>query len=96
MWRDAVHRRGNAALNLRAVLIDATPPGNDGVAVGTWPLEDLLHEHGEDLVNEIEVYARQRPRFADCLAVVWVERGHLNSTTEARLKPWIAGFTPNP
>jgi hypothetical protein len=93
---DAINRGGRSALDLVAFLIDATPPGNDSGAVGAAPLEDLLHAHGNDLVGEIEVYARQRPAFANALAAVWIERGRLSSATEDRLEPWIAGFTPNP
>jgi len=91
-----VERGSREAIELLAVLTEANPTGNDGTAVGTGPLEDLIHEHGDELIDEIELYARTRPPVAQALAVVWVERGHLNADTEDRLKTWVAQFTVNP
>jgi hypothetical protein len=92
---ETVERGGQEAVDLLAALADAVPTGNDGAAVGAGPLEDLIHEHGDDLVSDIESYARRRPPFAQALGFVWVERGHLSAETEARLEPWVAQFTTN-
>lgn len=92
---ETVQRGGSAAVELLAVLADATPLGDDGTAVGAGPLEDLIHEHGDDLIDEVVSCARQRPRFAQALAIVWAERGHLTAGTEDRLRPWVGRFTSN-
>jgi len=92
---EAVQRGGSDAAELLAVLAEATPAGDDGTAVGVGPLEDLIHEHGDDLIGEIVSCARQRPQFAQALAFAWVERGHLAASTEDRLRPWVGQFTSN-
>jgi uncharacterized protein DUF6869 len=92
---EAVERGGSAAVELLAGLAEATPVGDDGTAVGAGPLEDLIHEHGDDLIGAIVSCARQRPMFAQALAVCWVERGHLAASTEDRLRPWVGQFTAN-
>jgi hypothetical protein len=93
---EAVERGGSEAVELLVALAEATPAGTDGTAVGAGPLEDLIHEHGDDLIDEIESYARKRPQFAQALAVVCVERHHLTAGTEERLRPWVAQSTSNP
>jgi len=39
--------------------------------VGTGPLEDLINDHSDDLVDLVEQAARQSPEFAQ-LSKVWL------------------------
>jgi hypothetical protein len=84
---------GPGAVELLVALNNAGPADNDGVTVGAGPLEDLLHEHADSVIDEIEQQARQSPLFARALSYVWLERGHLSKATEDRLAPWVAALT---
>ena len=86
---------GRSAVELLVALNDAAPPGDDGLTVGVGPLGDLLHEHGDGLINEIEHYARVSASFRHALAHVSLERGHVSTDTEHRLLPWIGSLTNN-
>ena len=79
-------------LAVRAIheLLDAAPEsGGAAVAVGTGPLEDLLNQHGDELVDDLERSARQSPAFAECLGFVTLQRGTLTPDTERRLERWL-------
>jgi hypothetical protein len=60
---ERVERGGVAALELVAALLERAPD-DDGIALAAaGPLEDLLHSHGQDLVDEVERRTRQDARF---------------------------------
>ena len=63
-------------------------------AVGTGPLEDLVNDHGDVLVDEIEQAARQAPEFASALGSVSVEQGALRHETLQRLARWTGTLNP--
>jgi hypothetical protein len=42
------------AVDFVVALVDAAPDAADLMLIGTGPLEDLVHEHGGELVAEIE------------------------------------------
>lgn len=77
-------------LEILALLIDGVPEGQDVATVGAGPLEDLLHEHGDRLIADIETSARRSPAFANAMSSVWLEVDGLEPATVARLAPWVA------
>jgi hypothetical protein len=86
---------GPEALVLVMALIDAAPTDLGLGKVAAGPLEDLLHAHGDDLVDEIEVLARQSPVFAQALGGVWLSEGAISASTKDRLARWVGlGATP--
>jgi hypothetical protein len=89
---------GEDAVGLILGLLDAAPgnaapgdaaPGDAEVAVGAGPLEDLISEHGDELVDLIDRTARQRPDFAASLRSVSLEAGTLRTETMASLARWV-------
>lgn len=42
------------------------------LSVGAGPLEDLVHEHGHELLGDIEKLARGNPNFREALRGVYV------------------------
>jgi hypothetical protein len=58
-----VAKGDEAAVDL-LVRINDGKPHDEGVTVGCGPLEDLLHEHGDAVIDEVERSARQNPLFA--------------------------------
>src|SRR5690606_3524766 len=40
-------------------------------ALAAGPLEDLLSEHGEKVIDEVEALAKREPAIRRCLAGVW-------------------------
>ena len=43
--------------------------------LGTGPLENLVSEHGEALIDRIEATARENSRFAQLFLHVWIDAG---------------------
>lgn len=91
----AVERGDIAAVELLVALTEGAPVDSGPAAVGYGPLENLLHDHGDALIDAIESNVRQHPAFAQALAVAQIERGHVSDATEKRLAPWVARFTSN-
>jgi hypothetical protein len=47
-------------------------PSDDVLGVlAAGPLEDLLHYHGTEFIDKIEIEARRNPEFRDLLGGVW-------------------------
>ncbi len=91
---ERVERGGVEALELVAALLERAPD-DDGVAlVAAGPLEDLLHRHGQELVDVVERRARQDCRFGQALGGVWLADGALDPTARARLGPWLTTANP--
>lgn len=92
-WRgvtDRLERGGIQALDLIDALLEAAPANEDGAGqVGAGPLEDLPHEHGLDLLEEVERRARQDASFRQALSQVWLEDGVLDAEVQRRLEPWV-------
>ncbi len=66
------------------------PPGDEGpVAVGMGPLEDLMDDDGDALVDLLEQAARQSPDFAQALGGVAVEQRALTTESADRLARWL-------
>jgi hypothetical protein len=65
---ERVERGGVQALELVAAQLERAPDDDGVTLVAAGPLEDLLHRHGQELVDEIERWARQDFRFATALA----------------------------
>lgn len=80
---------GVQALELIAKLLDAAPTQDAVNLVGAGPLENLVHAHGAQLLDEIERHARQEPAFAEALRSVWLDQGDLPAEVESRLGKWI-------
>ena len=83
---------GDEAIRIILALLGAAS-GDDGVvAVGTGPLEDLINDHGDDLVDLVDLVeqtARRTPGFAASLGSVAVEEGILRPETVDRLARWL-------
>ncbi|GAA4361675.1 hypothetical protein GCM10023145_38770 [Angustibacter luteus] len=92
--RAMVDAGGDAGVAFLRRLNDASPPHDDGETVGAGPLEDLLHEHGDSVVDAIELNARQSPSFARALSHAWLEKGHNTPAVEARLARWTRSRNP--
>ena len=87
--QETVGEGGNDAIRLILALLAAAPRGEGTGAVGSGPLEDLIHDHGDDLVDAVERAARQSPEFAHALGSVAVEQGTLRPETADRLARWL-------
>lgn len=74
-----------STVQLLADLNDAGPREDDGAIVGAGPLEDLVHAHGDELIDEIERLARQVPSFRRALASVWIDDGAISPATHDRI-----------
>lgn len=79
---------GVDAVQLILGLLDAAP-GDAEVAVGSGPLEDLISDHGDELVDLIDRTARQRPDFAASLQSVSLAVGTLRQETMESLARWV-------
>jgi hypothetical protein len=86
---DQIQAGGPGALELVVALIEAAPDSQSVANVAAGPLEDLVHEHGDDLVEQLETLARQSPAFAAALHGVWLSDGAVSSSTKERLARWI-------
>ncbi|MEO5710208.1 MAG: DUF6869 domain-containing protein [Nocardioidaceae bacterium] len=84
-----VTQGGAEAVALIAELMRSAPDADALVLVGAGPLEDLLHEHGAAVIEEVERLARQEPAFAESLRSVWLEHGALPLDVEVRLARWV-------
>lgn len=73
----------------------AAPEGDDGGTVGAGPLEDLLHAHGDSLVEDVLRLSRISPTFRQVLSHVWLERGHMSKANEDRLSPLVGSISDN-
>jgi len=80
---------GDDAIRLVLALLHAAPDDLGTVAVGTGPLEDLITDHGDDLVDLVEKAARQSREFALALGSVAVEQATLRPETVDRLARWL-------
>lgn len=69
-----------------ADLVDAGPFPSSAVIVGTGPLEDLVHEHGDALIDDLETLARKRPTFRAALSSVAIDNGAIAKETAARIR----------
>lgn len=86
---EMVSAGGPGVLGLLEQLNEAAPPGDEGRTVGAGPLEDLIHEHGDSVVPDVEERARRSPAFAQALSRVWLDAGRLDETTVGRLSNWL-------
>ena len=80
---------GLPALDLVVDLVDTAPTDDALSLVGTGPLEDLVHKHGNVLAREVADLASRSDRFARALSRVWIAHGALNAEAEQRLSGWI-------
>jgi hypothetical protein len=63
--RELVSDGGGEALALVAALVREAETDGDLALVGAGPIEDLLVDHGDTLVEEFDDLARRDPRFAE-------------------------------
>jgi hypothetical protein len=79
---------GEDAVQLILDLLDAAP-GDAEVAVGSGPLENLISEHGAELVDLIDRPARRRPDLGASLQSLSLEVGTLRTETMESLARWV-------
>lgn len=77
-------------VSLLADLVDAGPSGSSAVIVGTGPLEDLIHEHGDAFIDELETLARRRPTFRAALSSVAIDDGAIANGTASRIRGLVS------
>jgi hypothetical protein len=70
-------------------LLGPAPSDGGVIAVGAGPLEHLINEHGDEVVDEVEQAARQSPEFARALRAVAVDQGSIRASTADRLARWL-------
>jgi hypothetical protein len=87
---DAVNAGGVEALRVIAALLETAPDSSSAGLVAAGPLEDLVHKHGDVLVDEIDRLARQSPKFRQAMADIWLSTGAVGPDTERRLQRWIS------
>jgi hypothetical protein len=75
-------------VELLAALNDAAPVDDDGVTVGCGELENLLNEHGDAVIDEVETQAHAKQEFARAVAFVRISGGAVSDATTTRLKSW--------
>jgi len=51
--------------------IDAIPENKVFDILAAGPLEDLLHEHGNAIIDKVEILAKTNPKFRKLLNGVW-------------------------
>lgn len=73
---------GPTACEVVAALVGGAKDDDEVALVGAGPLEDLLHTHGEALVDDVDRFARQDSRFRRALSAVWLGNGLSDATTE--------------
>lgn len=86
---DVITQGGAEAVALLTELVQSAADTDALVLVGSGPLEDLLHEHGAAVVQEVEHLARQEPAFTEALRSVWLEHHALPPDVEASLARWV-------
>lgn len=86
---DRIERGGVEALDLILALLEGAPDDDACLAVGAGPLQNLLHDHGNELIDQIERVARREPRFRRALTGVWLDPGDLDPAVEKRLSAWV-------
>ena len=90
MLSDLVSTGAPDVVPLLADLVDAGPSGNSAVIVGTGPLEDLLNEHGDALIDELETLARRRPTFRAALSSAAIYDGAIAKGTASRIRSLVS------
>lgn len=93
--RDVIQRGGPEALALLRALAQRTPAGAFIGDVGAGPVEDLVHEHGEQGAALIAAAAREDRTFARAVAGMWMPSG-LSERGREILEPWICPPPPHP
>jgi len=87
---DLVDEGSVGVVLLLADLVDAGPPDTGPSVVGSGPLEDLVHEHGDVLIDELETLGRQRPSFRAALSSVNIEAGWITHATSTRIRELVS------
>jgi hypothetical protein len=80
---------GVDAIRLIVALIETAPDDAAIAYVGARPLEDLVHEHGDGVIDDLDRFARQSPLFGEAMASVWLAADVLDPAVERRLRTWI-------
>lgn len=87
--RDMVDEGKIETVQLLADLNDAVPAEDAWAVVGAGPLEDLINQHGDRLIDEIDRCAQRTPSFRDDLRGVWYSPGTVSPATEQLLRRWV-------
>jgi hypothetical protein len=85
----AIDSGGIEALQVILALLEAAPDASGVAVAAAGPLEDLVHQHGDALVDELDHLARQRPVFRQAMSGVWLSPGIVDPDTERRLRNWL-------
>lgn len=91
-WTEVTARMtagGLLALDLIVALVDGTPADAEVALVGSGPLEDLVHKHGDSLAGAVAHLALGNARFSQALSHVWLAHGVLTPDAERRLSRWV-------
>jgi hypothetical protein len=69
--RDLTGMDPELAWRVITLLMEESPSEDVLGSIGAGPLEDLLSDYGEGLIDRVETRARSDARFRECLAAVW-------------------------
>jgi hypothetical protein len=81
----SIARGGDGALDVLRMLADTAASPAQLELLGAGPLEDLLHEQGEALLDSLDDLIRRTPRLRVALASVWW--GEIPDDVATRLRP---------
>jgi hypothetical protein len=87
--RESMWQGGADALDLVVALIDAAPSDDVIAYVGAGPLEDLLLDHSDALIDQVDDLARRSPAFARALSAVYPSDAW-DSSVQQRLARWTS------
>ena len=59
------------AWDLIQKLVEKAPTDSLLALIAAGPLENLLWKHGPEFIDDVEITARQNPKFRKCLRAVW-------------------------
>lgn len=82
--QEIVDAGGPSAVELIAALLQGAPDEKTLIAVAAGPLENLLAEHWDDVIEQVETLAQDGGPIRRALSSV-----HLTGEREARLRPWM-------
>jgi sugar-specific transcriptional regulator TrmB len=88
VW-ESMWQGGTDALDLVVALIDAASSEDVIAYVGAGPLEDLLRDHADALVDQVDDLARRSSKFALALSAVYPNDAW-DSAVQQRFARWIS------
>jgi len=90
---ELVHSKPQKAWEFILKILEADSSETILSNLAAGPLEDLLSEHGEKFIDEVELKARQNPKFTKLIMGVW--QGSMSAQVWSRIKALQCKFANN-